>query len=1258
MKYFRLFEKFKSRNNVRSILLPLTPHYEPENHFLYFDAINLALNHENKNKIKNIALTGNYGVGKSSILQKLAEKYSKKVVQISLSTLALSNDPKNVSSSSGQVLSTTNLIQKEIVKQLLYCEEPTKTPGSRFNRIGKIKLWRELWIASLSGLIISFVFFLMGWTKPLTPVTQNYFGSDKYAHIVVFIVVVLFTLNLKFLFHNRIRVDKISLGATTISLSQGSTSFFDQYLDEIVYFFEVTGRNIVIFEDIDRFDDPHIFETLRALNTLLNGAKQLSKRNICFIYAIKDSVFEKISKKEENNYAAETELTQANRTKFFDLIIPVVPFITHRNSRDLMSKIMKETNSTKRNSSLKVSKKLIDIVSAHITDMRMIKNIHNEFVIFQKKLIPKYGEGIGLKYDYLFAMVVYKNIHVSDFETVSKGTSNLDKLYRQSREIVTQNITSLDIEANEIKQQLQEIESLRLRSEKLGKKLVTHINKITQNKEATSKKWSAYLADIKLQEEEVYTPNFWKKYSSSDRDLVVKFKIRNSKNNKYINFSYQNLAKDINDPFILYEADEILDENKLLKSSDSFALSNKLKIINENRDFLLTADMSDLLTRDDFMLTTQNGNKKSFQQLADEQLSSKLAKQLITAGYINRNFTLYTSIYHSEIVTLRAINFIIHNVEPNLMDMHFYLEDKDVESLIKEYEGNIFHERCMYNVSIFDNLLEKDRPEIYTLIESLKKYGKDEQKILQAYFSRNFRTKQFTRLLTGLWNRIFVFLAFEANLHSKKNDLINLALKNIDTNIHYLVKGDFDDLQYYFENNYHILSAITTDKIGFRIALSITKLFAAAEVKISSLALLSKDMKYCIIKENLYTLTRDNLILALENEKNLLINEEKVFALKNENSLALDTISKLSSNVYKHVLNNLSKYLNEIPPAGEADYIIQDASLFQNILEDVLASGSSQLSAVVALSSSACKISELNTISKETWATLAEHDRFPTTFQNIKSYVNEIGTIDTPLANHITKNGIIDVPELETEEDAKNNIAKLILQAANLIPDPQVRTKLAANLNLNQWLPASLFVAEAGQLIGLLIENNIVADKVETFSEILSNSWETYEFAISKSKEFVTFMTPNQMPPEHVSRFMRSTIISPAIKLVVCERLTEFVPNEDQAALKAVAEYANDNKIELSLENIFRLTDLKLDAQLVLRLLTPHLPEISETDLVFVLNQIGSGYANLTVRNGKRPKIPRTDTNIVLVEKLKQLEMVSSYKIENQSIVAHMKKSS
>lgn len=94
-------------------LTPLTPEFNEDNHGSYVRRVNQALKEP---KIRNIALSGTYGIGKSSILQKVAEEHEKDVVEISLSTLAPAAPNEVDENIPRQASTTTNRIQQEIVK--------------------------------------------------------------------------------------------------------------------------------------------------------------------------------------------------------------------------------------------------------------------------------------------------------------------------------------------------------------------------------------------------------------------------------------------------------------------------------------------------------------------------------------------------------------------------------------------------------------------------------------------------------------------------------------------------------------------------------------------------------------------------------------------------------------------------------------------------------------------------------------------------------------------------------------------------------------------------------------------------------------------------------------------------------------------------------------------------------------------------------------------------------------------------------------
>jgi hypothetical protein len=60
-----------------------------------------------------------------------------------------------------------------------------------------------------------------------------------------------------------------------------------------------------------------------------------------------------------------------------------------------------------RESGLPVSRELVDLAARHVADMRLIKNIRNEFVVFREKLLLG-GGAPGLGEDQLLAMILYE----------------------------------------------------------------------------------------------------------------------------------------------------------------------------------------------------------------------------------------------------------------------------------------------------------------------------------------------------------------------------------------------------------------------------------------------------------------------------------------------------------------------------------------------------------------------------------------------------------------------------------------------------------------------------------------------------------------------------------------------------------------------------------------------------------------------------------------------------------------------------------
>ena len=469
-----MMENEHNDRNTPIKLEPLTPQYLEEEHEVYVSALLDAIEDEN---VHNIALSGGYGIGKSSILRQFASLLKGRCIEVSLSTLAPVNrrNPENEAVTSGDT--TTNKIQREVVKQLLYRESAQKMPLSRFRRIEAFSpewAWRT---SCVTGVIITIAFVLTGWVEMLSEKLLGGRLGTPTMTLLVFFGASCLVFAAQYLLNGKLNIKEVAAGPATVSLNENEGTYFDKYLDEIVYFFEIADYDIIIFEDIDRFEDATIFESLKELNAILNVSQCVS-RPIRFIYAIKDSIFDRGELKKHGRKVdsdsgeivdrAKSESVRYNRTKFFDVIVPVVPFITHASARDHLYQMMKK-------SGCDIDDELIDLASQYVPDMRTLKNVRNEHLIFREQIMAHGGSELGLSESQLFAMMLYKSTHLSDFEKIRLGVSDLDDLYRVSRHTVEWNINQLSGGVAKLKNEIGQMSELDSRSNQLSSDLEAYV---------------------------------------------------------------------------------------------------------------------------------------------------------------------------------------------------------------------------------------------------------------------------------------------------------------------------------------------------------------------------------------------------------------------------------------------------------------------------------------------------------------------------------------------------------------------------------------------------------------------------------------------------------------------------------------------------------------------------------------------------------------------------------------------------------------
>lgn len=352
------------------------------------------------NRMLNIAVAGNYGVGKSSVINTAEKKLDRwwrlcwrhRFVRISLASLLTKENKTTKENPKGGVASVTDKqIEYSILQQILYHDKPQTAPKSRIHRIHKTRWYKPYLIALLCLVtIVSLVlFFKPSWA--LSHITFDNVSETvqkllKWGPLVVLgVVLIIFVRYLAR--HYSFAVDKVGYKDIEMKITK-NMSVFNTYLDEIVYFFESTKYDVVVFEDLDRFANKEIiFYKLRELNTILNNSQSF-RRKINFVYAVSDDLFDAVE-----------------RVKFFDYIVTVIPVINSLNSYEKLMEAIRPAKTFD-----KLGRTELWNLCDYLQDMRLLLNIVNEFNHFILLLDPKV-----MKEKKLFGIIVYKNYVPWDF---------------------------------------------------------------------------------------------------------------------------------------------------------------------------------------------------------------------------------------------------------------------------------------------------------------------------------------------------------------------------------------------------------------------------------------------------------------------------------------------------------------------------------------------------------------------------------------------------------------------------------------------------------------------------------------------------------------------------------------------------------------------------------------------------------------------------------------------------------------------------
>lgn len=401
-------------------------------------------------EVTNVAITGNYGAGKSSIVESFEEKSkNKKFIHISLGQY----DETVSSEKNGLNNRQINTIEGKIINQLLHQINPNQIRKSIFKTLDAESQIKPFNISVYVGLVLLLSLYLLNissWNGLIQNFTWLSWTTKPIISLIVLVILFIlivygfyFLLKLQkdfgFIKKLSLKAEKIETDIEIFSNDNSKVSYFDRYLDDVLYLFKQSGADVIVFEDIERFNDSRIFEKLKELNIIINRKRETcNEPKLVFFYLVKDDLF-----------------ASQERTKFFDFIIPVVPVVTASNSHDILKKLLTEMWEYD-----SLDKTFLFNISLYLDDMRLINNVCNEYLAYKETL-----SSLQLNHEKLFSMVVYKNLFPKDFSLLQRNQGYLYELLN-SKEIALKKLREkLNSKKNELIKKIEKAEEEHLNDE-------------------------------------------------------------------------------------------------------------------------------------------------------------------------------------------------------------------------------------------------------------------------------------------------------------------------------------------------------------------------------------------------------------------------------------------------------------------------------------------------------------------------------------------------------------------------------------------------------------------------------------------------------------------------------------------------------------------------------------------------------------------------------------------------------------------------
>lgn len=1158
------------------------------------DVLRNAIKNE---EIRNIALTGPFGSGKSSVLNTLMADYKEfNFLPISLATLQADNEGKEVTEkklSEKEVENLNRKIEYSILQQIIYKEKDEKVPNSRFRRIIHIDDERRGYLALYTiFFILSFItIFFKGFSETVLRNLHIYeprFLTLLYILSLCYLIWSLFNIIRYFVrVYANSKLNKFNLKDGEIEVVENN-SIFNKHLDEILYFFQVTDYNVVVIEDLDRFETETIYLKLRELNQLINESK-IVDRHVVFIYAIKDDVFE--------NEA---------RTKFFDYISTIIPVINPSNSKDKLKAALKERGFEDG----EISDDDLSEIAFFIQDMRILTNIANEYSQYRKKLYETSKKHLSLTK--LLAMIVYKNYFPRDFAQLHRREGKVYNCICQKPEFVKEAIKVLDKQAKELEDTKTLFESNRHLKENDLRLLFLY-----EMKEQISNP----ILSIQLNNRS-YSLEQISKNEKLFNDLLTQKEIQyNTYLHNYNNYYYKGATPVAVDFAAISDKLNFEERMSLLKNGEDIIAQEEKRLLKEK--IKIQSLKLYLLIRN----YSLGGS-----ELYKEQNLTPLMDVFIRRGYLDEEYYDYISYFYPGMLS-QADRDLLLSMKRQIKQKYTDHIDK-IDNFVKELKDYMFEHEAILNIELLDYFAKKRNTKgqeyFQAMMMRLEKEDAPLDFLAQYYQLGKQQKEVFTEFIT--WDKVQSWKMIASHTDYDEQLLLQEAW------LRYCNESTQEQTEW-LNNNYSFLS-VRIDNIGLSQCEKLLPPCHFALLDSNSPQLL--DM---VIKFSCYGINTANVCIILNH-----INKN---SNASEDTLTLTRITDTNiTEVIMYIKNNFAKSFDCLSVKCKEESK-------ENIIFILNSDAISEKQTIEYLTGQQC-VDSFKDINEDYWTIAIQAKVISPTWQNVSNYYTKVNAIDSALIEYIEYyhkdlENICD----DTIEN-KDTLFKQLLGTKHISVDAYRSVSKAfdnefdGNKSISTLDKERLTILLQGNKIAFSEANISIMQNSAIYAEYLMHFATDFVSNLSleyklNSETALKLLESKEFTSEDKCRIIEiidNDVISNSERLA--ETIIDVVLFTKNTSIiqKKSADVLNTAKAENKKVNFVAL------------LLSKHPADKKETDLMafLLLTALGGEYKDIAERK-KHPVISHNEWNINLVNTLESIEFISSKSEEKNGLRIYPKRS-